>query len=196
MIHNAVIDNILARRSTRAFTDELLTAEEIDTLLECAVWAPSAMNMQTTKYVAIQDKELLAQLAEDDKKFMQPPKFLANMPKPADIPGGGPPPMMGDRKLAYGAPCLILIFEGDKMGFGGINAPLGEENICLAAESLGLGTCIMGVMSAFNDEANADAWKERLGIPADHQYISCVAVGHPAKPSEPKPRKEGRKFVF
>lgn len=191
MIRNAVIDNILTRRSIRAYTEEKLTVEELDTLLECAVWAPSAMNRQTTKYVAVQDEALMALLAEDDKKFMAPPPPMPGMPKPE----GGPKGPMGERKLAYGAPCVILIFDQPEMGGKTINAPLGEENICLAAHSMGLGTCILGAMGAFNDEANAEIWKERLGIPADYGYISCVAVGHPAKPTTPKDRKEGRKII-
>lgn len=195
MIHNAVIDNILDRRSIRAYTEEPLTQEELDTLLECAVWAPSSMNRQTTKYVAVQNKELMALLAEDDKKFMQAPPPMPGMPKPGEVPGGPGPGPMGERKLAYGAPCVILIFDTPEMGGKTINAPLGEMNICLAANSMGLGTCILGAMGAFNDAANAELWKERLGIPAEYQYITCVAVGHPAKPGKPGPRKEERKII-
>ena len=194
MIHNAVIDNILSRRSIRAFTDEPLTREELETVLECAIWAPSGMNMQSTKYVAVQDKELMALLAEDNKKFMKPPSFPAGMAMPKPGPGIKPP--MGDMKMGYGAPCMILIFDTPEMGDKTINGPLGEENICLAAHSLGLGTCIMGAMGAFNDEENTKIWKQRLGIPEEYNYITCVAIGHPAKPTEPKPRKEGRVIIL
>lgn len=193
MIHNETIDTILARRSIRAYTDEPLTQEELDTVLECAVWAPSGMNRQTTKYVAVQDKALMTLLSEDDKKFMQAPPPMPGMAKGLDKPK--PPMGMGERKLAYGAPCVILIFDTPEMGGKTINAPLGEQNICLAAASMGLGTCILGGMGAFNDEANTALWKERLGIPEEYQYISCVAIGHPAKEGTPTPRKDGRKII-
>lgn len=192
MIRNETIDSILNRRSIRAYTEEPLTQEELDTVLECAVWAPSGMNMQTTKYVAVQDKELMKLLSEDDKKFMQAPPPRPGMAPP---PGGGPGPDMKKRKLAYGAPCVILIFDTPEMGGKTINSALGEENICLAAHSIGLGTCILGGMGAFNDAENTKLWKERLGIPEEYSYISCVAIGHPAQPGKPGPRKEGRKIV-
>lgn len=193
MIRNETIESILNRRSIRAYTEEPLTREELDTVLECAVWAPSGMNQQTTKFVAVQDKELLAMLSEDDKKFMQAPPPRPGMDKG---PGGPKPPMgMGERKLAYGAPCVILIFDTPEREGKTINAPLGEQNICLAAHSIGLGTCILGGMGAFNNAENAALWKERLGIPAEYEYISCVAIGHPEKEGKPSPRKDGRKIV-
>lgn len=192
MLRNETIDSILNRRSIRAYTDQPVSKEALETLLECALWAPSSMNRQTSMYVAVQDKELLSLLAEDDKKFMLPPP-----PIPGKADGGPKPPMdMKNRKLAYGAPCVILIFDAPEMDGKTINAPLGEENIVLAAHSLGLGTCILGAMGAFNDDANAEAWKQRLGIPAEYRYISCVAVGHPAHDGSPKPRREGRSIIL
>lgn len=193
MIRNETIESILNRRSIRAYTAEPLTQEELDTVLECAVWAPSGMNRQTTIYVAVQDPELMKLLGEDDKKFMQAPPPMPGMTPP---PGGPKPGMdMKDRKLAYGAPCVILIFDTPEMNGKTINAPLGEENITLAAHSMGLGTCILGAMGAFNDAENAELWKQRLSVPAEYQYISCMAIGHPAQEGTPKPRREGRKII-
>lgn len=44
---NEVIQNILTRCSVRAYDDRPVEREKIDTLLQCAVHAPSAMNRQT-----------------------------------------------------------------------------------------------------------------------------------------------------
>ena len=41
---NEVIQNILTRCSVRAYDDRPVEREKIDTLLQCAVHAPSAMN--------------------------------------------------------------------------------------------------------------------------------------------------------
>ncbi len=189
MLQNEVIQAILNRRSIRAYTDQPLTREELETVLECGLWAPSGMNQQTTRLVAIESREMLDLLAQDDIKFMAPPPPMAGKAP------GGPMPPAGDRPLAYGAPCVILIFDTPEMGGKTINAPLCEENICLAAHSLGLGTCILGGMGAFNDPENAAAWKARLGLPEEYQYITCVAIGHPAGAGTPSPRKEGRIII-
>ena len=44
MITNPVIKNILARRSVRAFTAQQLSDEELKTLLDCALYAPTGGN--------------------------------------------------------------------------------------------------------------------------------------------------------
>ncbi len=203
MIKNEVIDAILQRRSVRAYTDQPVTDEQLDTVLECALWAPSGMNRQTTVYAAIRDSELLKLLAEDDRKFGSfgpPPGMKMPDMKPEDMPGGvpggpgGPGGPQGERKLAYGAPCVILVFNQADSRHQ-IDPALGEENICIAAHSIGLGTCILGGMGAFDDEANAKLWMDRLGIPEGYKHITSIAIGHPADPGTPKPRRDGRKIV-
>ncbi|MBQ8144641.1 MAG: nitroreductase family protein, partial [Butyricicoccus sp.] len=60
---NAVMENIKARRSTRAFTEEQITREELDTLLEAAVWAPTGMNKQLWHFVGLRNAEKNLELA-------------------------------------------------------------------------------------------------------------------------------------
>lgn len=194
IIKNEVIDALLTRRSIRSFTGQPVSDDAVNTILECAIWAPSGMNQQTAVYVAIRDKDMLADLAEEDKKFgrMGPPPGM-KPPEGGGMPPGGPP--MGERKLGYGAPCLVLVFSM-KTGMAAFDAPLGEENLCIAAHAIGLGTCILGGMGAFNDADNSQKWMKRLGIPENYEYISAVAVGYAAAPTEPKPRRDGRRIMF
>ena len=42
MVHNEVIQTMLERRSVRAYKAEQLSDEQLDTLLRCAISAPSA----------------------------------------------------------------------------------------------------------------------------------------------------------
>ena len=44
---NAVMENILTRRSTRAFEKKPIPTEELDQILQAAIYAPSGMNRQT-----------------------------------------------------------------------------------------------------------------------------------------------------
>ena len=46
---NQVIENILTRVSVRQFTGEKISAEQTETLLRCALAAPSAVNQQPWK---------------------------------------------------------------------------------------------------------------------------------------------------
>lgn len=59
---NEVIQNILTRCSVRAYDDRPVEREKIDTLLQCAVHAPSAMNRQTWHFSAVLNREKIAKL--------------------------------------------------------------------------------------------------------------------------------------
>jgi nitroreductase len=59
MIRNAVIDCIHARRSTRRFQERQIETEQLEALLDAAVWAPSGGNNQSWLFTAIQNKDML-----------------------------------------------------------------------------------------------------------------------------------------
>ncbi len=61
---NPIIDCIHKRRSTRKFTSEQITAEQLDVLLDAAVWAPSGSNNQSWLFTAIQNNDVLLRLNE------------------------------------------------------------------------------------------------------------------------------------
>jgi len=52
---NNVVNAILTRRSVRAFTDKQIRKEDLDVILKCASYAPSAMNTQNWHFTAIRD---------------------------------------------------------------------------------------------------------------------------------------------
>ena len=52
---DAVMENILSRRSVRSYTDQKLTDEQIETLLRAAMAAPSGRNLQPWSFVVLTD---------------------------------------------------------------------------------------------------------------------------------------------
>ncbi|HEX3045482.1 MAG TPA: nitroreductase family protein [Bacillota bacterium] len=62
MIHNEVLDCIRARRSTRQFLERQIETEDLKTLLEAAIWAPSGGNNQSWLFTAIQNKDILLKI--------------------------------------------------------------------------------------------------------------------------------------
>ena len=64
MKSNAVIENILDRRSVRAFTEEPVSREDLEAVVTCGQWAPSAMNRQEWCFVVVDDAGKIARLAE------------------------------------------------------------------------------------------------------------------------------------
>ena len=57
-----VFESLLARRSTRSFREEKVSREDIETLLEAAMAAPSSCNLQPWSFVVVDEEETLAQL--------------------------------------------------------------------------------------------------------------------------------------
>jgi nitroreductase len=63
-LNNEVIECIRKRRSTRRYTDEQISPEQLDALLNAAVWAPSGGNNQSWLFTAIQKNDVLLRLNE------------------------------------------------------------------------------------------------------------------------------------
>lgn len=166
---NAVMENILARRSTRAFTDEQITREELDTMLEAAIWAPSGMGKQLWHFVGIRNAE----------KNLE----LARAVAAADN--------RGPEYNFYGAPASIIVaYKADERHF----LPDGSaavENILLAATSLGLGSCWINQLRDVCNDPAVRALLTSYGVPEDYDVVASVALGHIAKETPAKPRREG-----
>ena len=62
---SSLFEAIRTRRSIRSFTDEPVSQEDLDRMLEAAMCAPSANNRQLWHFVVIRDREMLRKVAED-----------------------------------------------------------------------------------------------------------------------------------
>ena len=69
------------------------------------------------------------------------------------------------------------------------------ENMALAAESMGVGTCIIGmILDYMTSEDGADMMK-KIGAPEGYEFIIGLALGYPNEAPEAKPR-DGSKVRF
>ncbi|MDR1591825.1 MAG: nitroreductase family protein, partial [Prevotellaceae bacterium] len=59
---NTVINAILSRRSVRQYTAEQVTQEALDIIIQCAVYAPSALHLQSWQVRVVQNRDLLQRL--------------------------------------------------------------------------------------------------------------------------------------
>lgn len=172
MIHNETIDHILERRTIREYTEEQITGEELETLLTCAMWAPSARNMQPCHIRVVQSKKMLDEINVDFKN-------LVGWDTPAYT--------NWDKNPFYqNAPTVMFMYSETDSGMdGGLMA----ENVALAAKSMGLGTCIIGSIGALLNHENGKKWKERMDIPENYRFLIAIAVGHGNEDPAPKLRK-------
>ena len=94
----------------------------------------------------------------------------------------------GFKNLFRNAPNIILVCTPAKGG-GEIDAGMLGQNIMLAAQSIGLGTCCLGGIVRFiQSDPKTEFFREALGIPIDYKINYILAVGYPDETAEAKPR--------
>jgi len=182
---NNTINELIKRKSTRAFSSKEITPETKEVLLNAIVNAPSAGNMQLYSIIDIDTPELKEKFAElcDHQAFIKDCKwaliFLADYHKWQNAfknEGFNP------RNIQEGD--LLLSME---------DAIIAAQNAVVAAESLGIGSCYIGDIME-----NAEEVIRILKLPK-HVYPCCMLVfGYPHELIEnvKKPERVNNKYVY
>ena len=100
------------------------------------------------------------------------------------------------KNMFRNAPNLICVCT-PAMGGGEVDAGLLGENMMLAAQSLGLGTCCLaGPVRFLLANENCKFFLDSLDIPEDYKLNFIIAIGYPDEQPEAKPRDESKvKFI-
>ncbi len=101
----------------------------------------------------------------------------------------------GTASVFYNAPVIITV-SCPADGSGNINAALATENICLAAESLGLGSCIIGLAAFLFNTPGGERYFNELQIPEGYKPIHAVCVGYKNMENEAPERAPGKVAVI
>lgn len=150
------IDNILTRVSVRQFTGEPISQQQIDTLLQCAMAAPSAINKQPWAFIVITDTALLQRIGNE-----MPNSRCQNNPACAFVPCGD---------LTKAIPDLPEFWIND--------VSAATENLLLAAHAMGLGAVWTGVHPSVERVAQLQSL---LNLPEHIVPLCIVPVGYPAE---------------
>ena len=186
-MQNVVLDCIRSRRSTRSFTPEQIKPEELDALLEAAVWAPSGGNNQSWLFTAIQNKDILLKLNE-----LVRIGFQTYVPDD-DYPGKHGAKTASQKEgynFFYHAPTLIIASNKPNYENAMADCSLALENIFLAAESIGLGSCYINQLHWLRNDPGVREFLFTLGIPKEHTICSAAAIGTILTPTRVPARKE------
>ena len=79
---------IKGRRSVRAYTDEPVSKEQIEAVLEAGIWAPTGMLREPWKFIVIEDKQLIKYVSDETKLLVQqmmPPQPNNSPQKPRNM---------------------------------------------------------------------------------------------------------------
>jgi nitroreductase len=155
---NTLIDFIKQRRSCRAFTTETVSENDVQTILECALAAPSGMGKQTWQFTAVTDTAKIQKLA----------KAVAAA-------------LGRDSGYTMYDPAVLIITSNDKESrFREVDNACAMENIYLASEALGLGCVwINQINDCFDNEGVRSVLRE-FGVPDSHGVYGAAAIGYKA----------------
>lgn len=187
LIQNEVLNCIHARRSTRNFQERQIEQVQLDTILNAAIWAPSGGNNQSWLFTAIQNKELLLKLNELVKEGFQ--QWTPDDDYPGKL-GAKAASEKPTYNFYYQAPTLIIASNRPGYENAMADCALALQNMFLAAQSLGLGSCYINQLHWLRDDLCIREFLFTLGIPKEHTICSAAAIGYIGKESAPPPRKK------
>jgi nitroreductase len=154
-----VFDVVRKRRTIRRFTDEDVSQEQVETLLEMAMCAPNRLNRQPWHFVVMRDKELQEQIAG----LLRIHPYLETAPVVVAVCG-----------LPSVSPTWMM------------DVSAATENMLIAATGLGLGTAWVGAPDTVMWDLLEEALCDALAIPyEDVRIAALVAIGHSAQELPP-----------
>lgn len=168
---NQVVTAIMERRSIRKYLDTPVEHEKLQQVVECGINAPSGMNKQPWAIRVVENQAFISETTELFKKAQ--PEMVSKDE--------------GFKNMYRNAPNIICVATPG--GESSVDAGLLGENMMLAAQSLGLGTCCLGGPVHFlKTSEEAKPYLEQLELPEGYELCYILAIGYPDEQPEAKPR--------
>jgi nitroreductase len=203
---DATMKVIQDRRSIREFTDEPVSDQDLDMLLEAARQAPSGENAQPWRFIIVKDEGMRKKMgaiagggsgrrftAEFVTKKMQE-RFATLQDEAkrqaafAKLTSGQVSTFMAD------APVNIVVCGKKDVWDTPYDTSAAIENILLMVTALGLGAC--WVIAPCIDIRDEERIKALLNMPEGYKAISILSIGHPTRPHRQRPRLPISELVF
>ena len=177
-----VIENIMTRVSVRNFTNEPVSRADLQTLMKVGIQAPSANNRQDWEVRVIDNQQSLKELSDLVKKSEGGAQLAERV---------------GDKTIFGNAPAVFFIAQETGAPYSGVDTGLLSENIMLAANAMGLGTCYQaGTVRAMTSVPEAVEYLKKLGFSENYELLNIILVGHPAESPAVKDRDASKaRFV-
>ena len=170
------LECIKGRRSIRAYKDTPVERSVIEEVVSAATFSPSWKNTQVTRYLVIDDKSKIDEIASKFTTcFSYNGNTIGKAPMLVAVTAlKGRSGVEKDGSFTTKREASWLMFD----------AGCAVQTFCLAAHEKGLGTVIMGIFD--------EGLSEYLQIPEDRELVNLICVGYPdEEPAAPKRKQAG-----
>lgn len=168
------LEVIRTRSSIRAYEDTALSGEQIEQLVEAALFAPTAANRQEFHVSVVKKGNPVLDEIEDERN------------KGNSVPNN----------FYYDAPLVLFISADKTFRWSELDAGIVVENVHLAAHSLGLGSLIIGCIKDALTQDKAPYFAKKLDFPENYEFKIAIAVGYPATTKEPHSYDAKRQVTY
>lgn len=178
IIRNEVVNALLDRRSIRRYKPNQISEDQLETILTCGFNAPSGGNTQSWFVAVVQDSKFIDEMHQ---------VFVNTLPPLDKLP-----PIMSERmkdpeyNLVFRAPTAIFVFYDPEKSQ--LNSAILGQNMVIAAQSLGLGTCYLGGPMQIFGTPEGEEFMKRMNVPEGYKPSFGLAVGYPNENPEARPR--------
>ena len=174
---NPVIENIMARRSVRAYKEQAVPRELMEQVVECGINAPNAMNAQQWEVRVVESKAWIDKATEAYKQSVKGTPAEKMVTEPSF------------KNMFRNAPAVIFI--GHKPSkYTAVDCGLMAENMMLAAQSLGLGTVCMASPVMFLTQPAGAEFLSSLSFSDGYEPLICIGIGYADEAPAAKPRNK------
>lgn len=156
---------LLQRHSIRRYTEQQLDPEDVKTILEAALLAPSSKSKRPWQFIVVDDKETLAKLAKAKKVASHP--------------------------IAGAAMAVVVVTNPELSDVFIEDATIAANFMQLQAAALGLGSCWIQIRNRFSEDGEpAEAMVQQLLDIPQYLPVECIItfgyINENRKPVDPE----------
>jgi nitroreductase len=174
-----VVENIMTRRSIRDYKSEPVSREQMAKVLECGIYAPSAINMQAWAV-----------------RVVDAPDFIEGVTNLATTENPKLKEDEGFRNIFRNAHTVAFIAIPEESYSGEFDSGLLAENMMLSAWSMGIGSCCLGSVVPLMNSEEAKPYMERLNFPEGYKLMLAIAFGYPEGEIPEAPERDYSKAYY
>lgn len=146
-----ILDEIMKRRSGRAFDSRPIPDKMLESILEAGRWAPSCANTQAWNFVVLKEKDALKKAHEALSK---------------------------GNAWGKAAPVMVLVAAKEDGGCGSHGLPYFTMDVGLAVENMLLQAVHLGLLGHPTAGWNEKKLKQDFNIPEEYRIVTVVFFGY------------------